>query len=444
MTYLDLKLFLAIFRQLKTSLRNLLNGMQVTFYNWGHLGGNRANLGDRIMWEVLVSKVISNILRESDSIVSLFSTDISYTIERLRYILRRPEIYQRVYVNPFPLMNPYDFIRLARITKRSDALVIGGGELIYDATTYIYSLYTLYPALFNKNTVFIGVGFAEENLIPTTRAIVSRIDKNVRLIIVRDKESFNNFKKYFKNSQVIQGVDIAYSYLDSVLDSFKQHYSDMDEMQLCIFPRIVFPKSCISIINYLPFEYKRYAVLHEFEKRSLFYAYMMQMVVRKLLDGGATIKAITLIPSNFNNKADLMLCKRTVHLLEKSFGTRLEIRMLHKYKLEDVVSLLAKCKYVIASTYHGALLASLVSLHFPLKMLVLSYAKKVNELCRELGITYIDMREITAVKHLRNVLEKLEFSKPDQVKIRSNVSLSNQILELLVKEIFAGVTNWKA
>jgi polysaccharide pyruvyl transferase WcaK-like protein len=392
-------------------------------------------LGDRMMWEVLVSRVIGNILHESESTINLFSTDISYTIEQVQRILRRLDVYRRVCVNPFPLMNPYDFLRLIRIVKRSDTLVIGGGELIYDVATYIYSLYNLYPALFNKNTVFIGVGFVEEDLIPTTKAVISAIDKNVRLIIARDEESFKNFKVYFKNAQVMQGVDIAYSYLDPISDSFKQHYSDTCETHLCIFPRIAFPKSRISVVNYLPFEYKRHMVLHEFEKRVLFYAYMIRMAVRNLLDEGVAIKVITIIPSNLNNKADLIICKKAAHLLEKSFGTQLKIRILHRYEPEVIASLIANCGYVIASTYHAILLASLVSLHFPLKIFVLSYAKKVNELCRELSTTYIDMKGVTDIKNLRSVREKLKFSRPDQVKIRHNISLSNKILKLLVNEI---------
>ena len=72
--------------------------MELTLYNWGHLGGGEANLGDKAMLETQLYYLSNYNLGK----INIFSTDEAYSRHRLQRFLNCDLTSIRIL--PFPLI----------------------------------------------------------------------------------------------------------------------------------------------------------------------------------------------------------------------------------------------------------------------------------------------------------------------------------------------------
>ena len=101
----------------------------------------------------------------------------------------------------YPDVNCFDtrrgrLVAMIRATLWSDIVVVGGGELVQDQSSLLYSPYNLLPlflaALFGKKSFAWAVGIGQrKELTAFTRLLTSLAMKTVSGITVRDRGSFN-------------------------------------------------------------------------------------------------------------------------------------------------------------------------------------------------------------------------------------------------------------
>jgi len=96
-----------------------------------------------------------------------------------------------------PVPSPNDLVKLFRIIRASDCLIIGGGGLLQDEfnlkTIPRFLLPALIGKLFNKRVVFFALGVGPLSM-KYSKTLIALIGKQVDTISVRDDESFKQLE----------------------------------------------------------------------------------------------------------------------------------------------------------------------------------------------------------------------------------------------------------
>lgn len=353
--------------------------MEVTLYNWGHLGGIGGNFGDKAMLETQLYH-LSNY--DFDKI-NIFSTDIEYTRNRVQKFINCD--LNKIDILKFPLFNPFDFLIAYKLIKNSDILIVGGGEIIYDETSGIYSILNLYPCLFKK-TILFGVGATEDKYIITTRLLLNSISKNMVKIFTRDIRSSVIFSRYFDKKLIYDGTDIvfAHPYLNN--NKFSKKYIQKNDT-VVIIPRIHSPKSKIKVLNFVPYEIRKYLLSgrNEYILIKKRYFEKVSSIVNYLVKEH-NIKNIVIVPFSTQIGRDDVISLELKNYLDKKTDANININKIKE--IEDFINILASSSFSIPSTYHGVITSSMCGV----KTYAISYSNKVNEICKNLSIEYHDMR----------------------------------------------------
>lgn len=347
--------------------------MEITLYNWGHLGGIEGNLGDKAMLETQLYYLSSYNFKK----INIFSTDIVYSKNRL---LKFCDL-SRINILRFPLLNPHSFLKAIQVIKSSDILVVGGGEIIYDESSRIYSVLNLYPCLFNKAILF-GVGATENNYTKTTELLLDLISKNITGIYTRDAKSSSVFSKFFDKELIHNGADIvfAHPYLNS-----PKHVPRNNTV--VIIPRLPYSKSKIGAVNFLPFKLRRYfSGRKEHELIKIKYFKTITDIVNYLINE-KKIKNIIIVPFSTKMGIDDTISLELKNYLIKRVGCNIKINKIKE--IDDLIKILSSSSFSIPSTYHGVITSAACFVG----SFAVSYSNKVNEICKNLSIEYIDIRD---------------------------------------------------
>lgn len=369
--------------------------MELTLYNWGHLGGAEGNLGDKAMLETQLYHLSSHNFEK----INIFSTDIEYTKNRISKFLNCD--LNRINILRFPLINPYNFFKTIRLMKNSDVLIIGGGEIIYDESSRVYSILNLYPCLFTKAILF-GVGATENSYTKTTELLLDLISKNILQVFTRDEKSSVILSKFFDKKSIYSGTDIvfAHPYLNNV-----RNISRNDTV--AIIPRLPYSKSKIGVINYIPFKIRRYFFgrkEHGLIKEKYFK--IITDMINYLISENK-IKNIVIIP--FSTKMgidDSISSDLKKYLIERVNLGENDIEIKKIKEIDDLIEILSSVSFSIPSTYHGVITSVLCHV----KSFAVSYSNKVNEICKDMSIEYIDIRDRDIDKYEDDQKEKEEYT----------------------------------
>ncbi len=362
--------------------------MEVTLYNWGHLGGQEGNFGDKAMLETQ----LYYLSRCGFDKINIFSTDIGYTINRIQKFLHCD--LGNINILEFPLTNPYHLLKAIKIIKNSDILIVGGGEIIYDESSRIYSVLNLYPCYFNRYILF-GVGATEDKYAGTTEFLLSLVSKNLVNVFARDTKSGVIFARYFDKKKIYNGTDIVFAHPYLCKMRSDTTYNTSIEDTVIIIPRIHFPKSKIGIINFLPFKIRKYfSGIQEYELIKKKYFETIYGIVNYLTNE-KKIKNIIIVPFSTKIGMDDIISLELKDYLKKRSDLNIDINKIKE--VEDLTKILSSSCYSIPSTYHGVIMSAMCNV----RIFAVSYSNKVNEICQNLSIEYIDIRNDSIEDNLR-------------------------------------------
>jgi len=174
---------------------------KIVLCSWGQLEGEFSNLGDRLIFESLVE-----VLRKRYEALSLYvmSGDCKYT--ESKYAVNA--------TNPFSLKG---FLRFLKFIRKSQLVVVGGGELVQDKSSKSYLFFNLLPILlaklFGRKCVAIAIGISGGAELSSFGRFVSKKTLNLLdAITVREQGSFDNAVAMgIKQDKVFLSSDIVFS-----------------------------------------------------------------------------------------------------------------------------------------------------------------------------------------------------------------------------------------
>lgn len=286
------------------------------------------NFGDETILKILVQNIKKY---RSDISVTVFSSNPKKTAEELNV--------NSVYT--------FNIRAVIKSILKSDCLLSGGGSLLQDATSrksLIYYLFVLFCAqFFNKKTIIFaqGIGPVKNHILSE---ITAGIIKKAKYVTVRDKQSFELLKS--------MGIDSVLCN-DPVWNMELKNVQKTDKtgIQLRAYPCLTegFLSKLAVFIN------KYYA--------------------------DSQIEILS-----FQNNIDLEVCRcfRDKLLL---INPSLNVEVIENSSCDKVTETVSSLKTLIAMRYH----ACLIGIKAGVKVLPLSYDKKVETLAKEFGLQYIDL-----------------------------------------------------
>jgi polysaccharide pyruvyl transferase WcaK-like protein len=156
------------------------------------------------MGDIIIFEAILDILKRLKPVARIycFSTDMAYT--NTHYGVHSS--------NPFTLKGVW---RTIRNLRRSDLVLLGGGELVQTQSSFLYLVANLAPGflswLFHKKCLAIGVGIADQKEISKIGKIITAFVLNrIEKICVRDQWSLINARALgIKKEKLVLAADLA-------------------------------------------------------------------------------------------------------------------------------------------------------------------------------------------------------------------------------------------
>lgn len=221
-----------------------MSRFRVLFANHAQFEGRRTNLGDWAIFEQMVS--VFNPYIEKDIIeVVVPSTEVDFTESNYP-------------VKAFKRNGIMGFFNTVKWILKSDAVIIGGGEIVQDQSSMVYIPYQLFRPLigkiFGKKLFGYAIGVGEKEEITKLGQIEARFVLNMfDVITVRDEKSYRVLTEVLRvnKPKVVLTADPALN-----LNSIKSSYEKGDyekEKYFVISARSVFHRNH----NILPFSMRK-------------------------------------------------------------------------------------------------------------------------------------------------------------------------------------------
>jgi polysaccharide pyruvyl transferase WcaK-like protein len=176
-----------------------MNGPRVFTASWGQLEGKHSNMGDLIIFEAII-RMLRSMPRVKE--IYCYSSDVEYTNRR----------YEVSSQNPFSVKG---LLRTINNIKKSDIVLLGGGELVQTKSSFLYLVANLAPGLlsilFKKKCLAIGAGIGDSKEISRVGKIFARFVLNrIEKVCVRDRVSFRNgLAMGLKKDKISLSADLA-------------------------------------------------------------------------------------------------------------------------------------------------------------------------------------------------------------------------------------------
>ena len=285
------------------------------------------NFGDEAILSVLVNK-----LQQHKQHITIISSDPQYTKSKFKHI-------RSVYT--------FDLKNIAGFIYKSDCLISGGGSLLQDVTSFkslIYYLLIIFIALIFRKKVIIfaqGIGPIKSTI---GQILTKFLLKHCSFISVRDKKSQDLLSKWGIKSELV--CDPVFS---TQIDNIEKDGS-------------------ISV------------QLRDF--KSLTEDFIDRLALKIFTE----FKNIPVKIIPFQHSVDIDVCKRfekSLKLLEPDAN----ISVLENLTDEEITETISKSEYLIAMRFH-AIIAGLIT---QTKTLGINYDIKVEKLCKEYMIPYIEL-----------------------------------------------------
>ena len=304
----------------------------------------------------------------------------------------------------------FDLKAIFSAIKSCDYLIFPGGSILQDVTSiksilYYLSLIAL-ACLFKKKVIMLaqGIGPINNNF---AKKLAIKLLKKVSLITLRDSKSyemltengiaceltadllwaFTQKARYKEDKSNIMLGDISGSAQKKVVGIQLRKWADLDNEKL-----EVLAKAIIKNFPHFEFDYKLIALQK---------------------DGDAEV---------------LVELGKIMHDLSK----KAKIELYSETSIEENINILQSVDYLIAMRFH----AGLCAINAEKSLLMLSYDPKTEEFCNDLGLQYINIKDISAQSAKEGLAWLKEFN-PARTALKTNILVkkSQQNVDFLVEVI---------
>ncbi|MCQ2958324.1 MAG: polysaccharide pyruvyl transferase CsaB [Candidatus Gastranaerophilales bacterium] len=343
---------------------------------------------------------------------------LKYAVDILHYYYKTAQI-SIITENPLYAKKVYsatgvkrfDFKNIINEIKTCDYLIFPGGSVLQDITSvkslgYYLSLISL-ALFFKKKVIMLSQGFGPINN-NFMRKLTFKLLKKVSLITLRDEKSYDTLMSngvvkseltadllwaFTSKPKTDETPEIfVYGDISCNIDKKKvgiqlRNWADLTEEKLNIIA-----KSVLNNFHYIEYDYKLICLQENSD-------------LQILIDLGK-------IMHETQPKAKIELCRGN--------------------DIEKNIELLQSMDYMIAMRFH----AGLCTINSEKPILMLSYDPKTEEFCNELGLEFIDIKELNENKFLAGLKWLKEFN-PTRTALKTNILVkkSQQNADFLVKEI---------
>ncbi|MCR4881366.1 MAG: polysaccharide pyruvyl transferase CsaB [bacterium] len=342
---------------------------------------------------------------------------LKYAVAMLRYYYKEAQI-SIITQNPDLTAKEYglngiyrfDFKKIIFSIKNCDCLIFPGGSILQDITSIKSIMYYLsliwFGIIFKKKVIMIsqGIGPIKNSL---AQKLTQKLLKKVSFIAVRDEKSFELLRKN----------DIPCELTADLIWAFTQKTNAKEDEQITIYGDIpgVVEKSKVGI------QLRNWADLTE-EK--------LQIIAKNTLKFFPKLDFDYKLICLQKNSDEKLLIRLGEIMHEMQPKARIELCI--PKNTDNTVELLQNMDYMIAMRFH----AGLCTINAEKPLLMLSYDPKTEEFCRELGLEYVNIQDLTENSYTEKIKWLKEFN-PAKTALKTNILVkkSQQNVDLLIREI---------
>jgi|GEM_PF-3498693 polysaccharide pyruvyl transferase WcaK-like protein len=417
--------------------------IHVLAYNWGQLGGKFTNFGDKAMLEstlFIIDSVASNTNYEFYIYIPTTDKKFSETIFK-EYLLREKIISNRCKIEFFKYNSIIDVLTLYQICNKADIIIVGGCALVQSNTSIWYHLFNILPLIFcnsDKKIILWGVSIDKIEKLPKfVKEFVIKTINKADYIIVRDKLSYNNIKKFISRNKLLTDFDLCF-YNPIVNNLLKiqncKLNSQNEKFSILIIPRVIFE---LNKYKYIPRK-----ILFSFPRFRKLLSQIKSSYLEIILDIVKTLKPknIDIVPFWKYDQIDDIKISKSVYksLISKAEidGINIDIKNTPPTTINLLQKIRNKYDIIITSTFHGTLLSIIFgkSCYYIRKKnnkITLGYYGKIAEYLQN----YCNIQRVMDNEHFEIFLIK---RKKDNISVSPKPPYKSKYYEVL-KNIVEGI-----
>ncbi len=263
----------------------------------------------------------------------------------------------------------FDYLKVITALLKCDVLISGGGSLLQDVTSVKSLLYycglIFLAGIFRKEIIIFAQGMGPFNSL-FSKFFVKFVLKFAKIITVRDDASFELLKKWGLSPVLVCdpvfNIQIPMVYKNSAVGIQLRDFVGVDDN---------FLKSIANVIN------------ENFSDKEV-------------------------VIFSFQDSKDLKICEHFNTFLNANATIK------HNLSIDEYITEISQLEYLFAMRFH----AVLVALKAGVKVLPISYDKKVSELAKEVEVPYVTLDDY---EHLSDLVFELK---------NQNVNKNKELLNL--------------
>lgn len=342
---------------------------------------------------------------------------LKYTIDILRYYYKTAEI-SVITQSPYKIKKQYGLTGIYRFDmknvilniKNTDFLIFPGGSVLQDTTSLKSILYYLslifLATVFKKKTIMIAQGIGPINN-SFAKKLTYKLLKKVSLISLRDEKSY----------ELLKANGIPCEKTADLLWAFTQKPIEKQEAPTMIYGDI----SCNAKKQKVAIQLRNWTGLTD-EKLEVISKSIFKHFPKLEFD-------YKLICLQKNSDEEILIkLGKIMHAQQP----KAKIELCIPESIEESISLLQSMDYTFAMRFH----AGLTIINSEKSLLMLSYDPKTEEFCKELGLDYIDINNLTENLFTEKIKWLKDFN-PTKTALKTNILVkkSQQNVDLLIREI---------
>ncbi len=341
----------------------------------------------------------------------------------------------------------WNFPKIIREFSKTDLLVWGGGNLITDGPSYLYTPYHLLKIYlaksFDKKVIVYGIGV--EPLTTKLSKYLTRTALNkADIISVRDRWSKKLLRRYGVVKPIFVTVDPAFdlNHVESSIAKTALKYDEYNEKGrkgdkekkhplIAICPRQVFHRKTKGLANLLPIRYRlKLGMIDENEiKRFIKFEKNLAKAADYLVDRfNARIVFIPMQMSKTQKQQDETVCSEIINMMKNRNSTM----MLNseKYTPKELKGIYGLMDMVIAVRFHALVLGA--GMNVP--TLSVPYSPKGKRLTKMLGLEVYSLpAEDAAENSEKAIIERINNIFANKDEIVKNLRAKNRDFSEMAK-----------
>lgn len=389
--------------------------VKIFFANHAQFEAQRTNLGDWAIFEQMIGK-LEKYIKEGRVEVYVPTSDVNYTKEHYPVI-------------PFKRGGIAGVFNTLAIIKKSDIVIIGGGEIVQDKSSIVYIPYQLIrpfiAKLFKKKLFGYAIGIGQKDEISKFGKIISSFVLNkFDIITVRDRKSLEVLKNFLNvnKPQIYLTADPAINL------QAKKNKFDLKGDVITVSIRSVFHRNH----NLLPFSIRKKLKIvskQYYEEIEIFKDTLARIITKLVKKNDFEILFLNTYTGKQMSAEDDIFTKDVINRLPKDILDSIHV-IPPNYTPSQIKYCLGFSKLIMSVPLHPIILGA--SEEVP--SISLSYASKMDSFMDEINME-------NYVHSVKDLGDKLDENKilDDINKILKNYkfykdSISKNVLELKKRE----------